>query len=392
MTLLDLINKPEKLVVGLMSGTSADGIDAALVKICGSGLDTKIELQAFTCFPYTSSQREMILKAAGAENLSVNEIARLDFYLGELFADAVESLIQEAGYHLSDIDLIGSHGQTIRHLPKPEFYIDRPVAATLQIGEAAVIAQRTGIMTVADFRPADVAAGGQGAPLVPWFDYLLFRSESSNRVLLNIGGIANVTILPSSCTPQQVVAFDTGPGNMIVDNLCKTLFNCEFDHNGELAASGTVNYNLVNRLMQDDYQQLPPPKSTGRERYGADYLNKIIELALVDNLSPLDLLASMTFFTAATISTALRAFYPQPIDEMIVSGGGVNNLMIMRHLQELLPNTRLSTSDQHGIPADAREAICFAVLANETIHQNPANLPSATGATRPVVLGKVCLP
>jgi len=293
---------------------------------------------------------------------------------------------------MAEVDLIGSHGQTIRHLPKAELFIDRPVAATWQIGEAAEIAAHTGVITVADFRPADMAAGGQGAPLVPWFDYLLFRSATSSRALLNIGGIANLTILPPSCTPQQVIAFDSGPGNMIVDNLCKTFYNCPFDRNGELAASGQVDCNLVNRLMQDDYLLLPPPKSTGRERYGTDYLNKIIELARVDNLSTVDLLATMTFFTARTITTALQAFYPQPVDEIIASGGGVNNLMIMRHLQELLPKTRLSTSDQHGIPADAKEAICFAVLANETVHQHPGNLPAATGATRPVVLGKVCLP
>ncbi|HPG39212.1 MAG TPA: anhydro-N-acetylmuramic acid kinase [bacterium] len=392
MNILSLCEKPAKLVVGLMSGTSADGIDAALVKIRDCGTETRLELLAFNCFPYTPQQKEMILKFAVADMVSLDEFARFNVFLGHLFADAALMLIRKSGFQLSEIDLIGSHGQTIRHLPKPEHFLDCLVSATLQIGEPAVIAQRTGVITVADFRPADIAAGGEGAPLVPLFDYLLFHSENSNRVLLNIGGIANVTILPKNCTPEQVIAFDSGPGNMIVDNLCKTFFARDYDQHGDLAASGKVNYTLVNQLLQDEYLLSPPPKSTGRERYGIAYFQKIIELARVDNLSPLDLLATMTFFTVKTISTALQTFYPQPVDEIIVSGGGVNNFMILRHLQDLLPATRLSTSDQHGVPADAKEAVCFAVLANETIHQRPGNMPSATGATRPVVLGKVCLP
>lgn len=392
MTLQNLLNKCEKRVIGLMSGTSADGIDAALVKIKGCGPETKLEITAFDCFPFSREQKQKILSVAGAGKYAIDELSQLNFYLGYLFADAAISIAKKAGLSVSDIDLIGSHGQTVRHVPEPGHFIDRRISSSLQLGEPSVIANTTGVTTIGDFRPADMAVGGQGAPLVPLFDYLLFRSEKVTRAVLNIGGIANLTLLPKSCTPEQVIAFDTGPGNMIVDNLCKTMFNRDFDKNGSLADSGTINYSLVDRLLQDDYFSQPPPKSTGRERFGADYLNKIIDLGCVDNLSPVDLIATMTFFSAKIISTAVERFYPQPIEEFIVSGGGVNNFILMRHLQELMPEIRFSTTNQHGIPPDAKEAVCFAVLANETLHGHPGNIPSATGANRPVVLGKICLP
>jgi len=391
MTLQNLVNKSERLVIGLMSGTSADGIDAALVKIRGSGLKTQLNVLAFECYPFNREQKQKILSIAGAGECLVDDLSQLNFYLGNLFAEAVIAITKKAGLTKSDIDLIGSHGQTIRHLPEPDLFLDRRISSTLQIGDPSVIAQTTGVTTVGDFRPADMAVGGQGAPLVPIFDYLFFRSENFNRAVLNIGGIANLTILPKSCTPDKIVAFDTGPGNMIVDNLCKTLFGTDFDTNGTLAGGGTINNNLINQLLEEDYFSKPPPKSTGRERFGDDYLNKIKELGRVDNLRPQDLIATMTFFTAKTISISLERFFPQAIEEFIVSGGGVNNFILMRHLQELMPKIRFSTTHQHGIPPDAKEAICFAVLANETIHGNQGNVPEATGANRPVVLGKICL-
>ena len=390
MKLQNLIHKPERLVVGLMSGTSADGIDAALVKIKGYGLNTQLTVPDFNCYPFDQQQKQKILSIAGAKACSVNEISQLNFYMGELFAEAAISVAQKAGFAISEIDLIGSHGQTIRHVPDPEPFLDRRISSTLQIGDPSVIAQKTGVTTIGDFRPADMAAGGQGAPLVPLFDYLFFRSDKVTRAVLNIGGIANLTILPKSCTHEQVLAFDTGPGNMIVDNLCKTLFNTNYDKNGALAGSGTISNKLIDRLLRDDYYSKPPPKSTGRERYGEDYLNKIMGLGHVDNLGPRDLISTMTFFTAKTISTAVERFYPQPIEEFIVSGGGVNNFILMRHLQELMPGINFSTTHQHGIPADAKEAVCFALLANETLNGRPGNIPSATGANRPVVLGKIC--
>ena len=379
--------KSEILAVGLMSGTSMDGIDAALVRIHGSGPDTRIELLEFVTVPYPDQDRERIRSLARDDRISMNELTRMNARLGILFAEAAQSVVNRAGLDMSQVDLIGSHGQTVRHLPG-----DVECPSTLQIGDPSYIAQYTGVLTVGDFRPADMAAGGQGAPLVPLFDYLVLRSMERDRAMLNIGGIANVTLVPAGCGPEKVLAFDTGPGNTIVDNLCRTLFDQDFDDQGRLAACGKVHSGIVDIFLKDKYFAKPPPKSTGPEMFNTDKLFEIKKLCGVDKVSDKDLLATATYLTAKTIFDQIRRFSARMPDEIIVSGGGVNNLTLMAHLRSLFAEKTVIPSGDLGIPIDAKEAMCFAVLANETLHGRPGNLPSATGANRPVVLGMVCRP
>jgi anhydro-N-acetylmuramic acid kinase len=349
-------------VAGLISGTSVDGIDAAVVDI-----GDRIELIAATTVPYPAEVRAAILAASNAE-AHVGAVARLNFLIGELFADALLS----TGVPLATIELIGSHGQTIFHQGRPAAFLGRDVAATLQIGEGAVIAERTGIPTISDFRTADIAAGGAGAPLVAFLDYKLFRSPSISRVALNIGGIANITVIPAAATLEQVVAFDTGPGNMVMDAL-----EPPFDRNGANARAGSVNHPLLKTLLADPYYALPPPKSCGREQYGAEFLKSGIDIATALEL------------TARTIAEAI-ARYPGA-EEVIVSGGGARNAFLMERLRALL-QPKLFDARDRGIDPDAKEAVLFALLAYETYQRRPGNIPAATGARHPAVLGKLSLP
>ena len=343
-------------VAGLISGTSADGIDVAVVDITD-----RIQVVAAKTIPYPPEVRQAILSVP-----DVPTVSRLNFLLGELFAEAVI----QSGVPLETIDLIGSHGQTIFHEGEPVEFIGRKVASTLQIAEPAVIAARTGIETIADFRPADIAAGGKGAPLVPFLDYQLFRHPEIARIALNIGGIANITGIPAGAKPEDVIAFDTGPGNMVIDALAPP-----FDRDGELARAGRVNEALLERLLADPYYQREPPKSCGREQYGSDFVR---DTAIN--------VATATELTVRTIALAV-ARYPET-REVIVSGGGAHNRFMMERLRALI-QARLTTSAEFGIDVDAKEAILFAVLAYETYHGRPGNVPSATGARLPAVLGKL---
>jgi anhydro-N-acetylmuramic acid kinase len=345
---------------GLISGTSVDGIDVAVVDI-----GETIQVVALKTIPYDPEVREAILSVSNAPTHTAT-IARLNFLLGELFADA----LRKGGVPLETIELIGSHGQTIFHEGEPIEFLGHKVASTLQIGEAAVIAERTGIETIADFRPADIAAGGKGAPLVPFLDYQLFRHPELARVALNIGGIANVTVIPANARPEDVIAFDTGPGNMVMDALAPP-----FDRDGERARAGRVNEALLNQLLADPYYHRDPPKSCGREQYGAEFVrNTGIDVATATEL------------TIRTIALAIER-YPAT-REVIVSGGGAHNVYLMERLRAAL-KPRVTTSAEFGIDVDAKEAILFAVLAYETHHRRAANLPSATGARKPVILGKI---
>ena len=379
------------LVAGVMSGTSVDGIDVALVEIDGSGFDQTVTPQAFHSFPYQAEVREAVLAVSNAETHTA-QISQLHFLLGQLYGEAVAETCRLSGVSLAQLELVGCHGQTIYHQPTPSRLAGRDVASTLQIGEPALIAERTGTPVVADFRPADVAAGGQGAPLVPFVDYLLYRDEKRGRVALNIGGIANVTAIPAGGASEDVLAFDTGPGNMIMDALADRFSGGaeRYDRDGELAASGTADERLLARLMTADYFQRPPPKTTGREAFGEEFV-----VALVDEgLEPADLMATASAFTAATIAGAVERFVTprMRVDDMIASGGGTRNVELMRRLGDLLPGIDLRMSDEFGIESDAKEAIAFAVLAYETFHRRPANVPSATGARHPCVLGKLVWP
>lgn len=377
------------IVAGLISGTSADGIDVALVDIHGAGRRTRLRVLAHHTFPYPRRVREAVLSVSDA-TAHTGVVARLNFLLGELFAEAVYRACTLAKIPIRKLGLIGSHGQTIYHQGKPASFLGRPVACTFQIGEAAVIAERTGVDVVADFRAADVAAGGQGAPLVPYVDYLLYRSPRRFRVALNIGGIANITAIPAAASPEQVIAFDTGPGNMVIDALAAHFSGGrqKFDRDGELAARGRVRRPLLDRLLSDPYFRLRPPKSAGREQYGASFVAELLRR----RLAPEDLVATATAFTAASIALGIRRFAGGSSErphELIVSGGGLRNPALMALLAGFLPGIRILTSNDFGIDSDAKEAIAFAVLAYESYHRRAGNLPSATGARRPCVLGKI---
>jgi anhydro-N-acetylmuramic acid kinase len=391
-SILNLSKKNKKLVVGLMSGTSADGIDSAIVEITGSGTDTKIKQIAFEIFPYESKIKDFILQNSDTETARLDDITRLNFLLGELFADAAFALIKQAGLKVNDIDLIGSHGQTIHHLPESKKLFGKKISATLQVGEPSVIAKRTGILTIGDFRAADVAVGGSGAPLIPYFDYLMFRSENKNRGLLNIGGIANITVIPKNAGAENVFAFDTGPGNMLMDCAMKRLFRKSFDDNGKTASRGKIIPQLLKWLMSDRYFQQHPPKSTGREYFGEVMLNRIQKK--IRHSSPYDVAATVTELTAISIyDSYVKYIKPKvAIDELLVSGGGLHNNFLMDRLKKIFVGVKVLPIESLGYDADAKEAICFAVLANETISGNCTNLPNATGAERQTILGKICLP
>lgn len=389
--LIRLQAKKTKLVIGLISGTSVDGIDAILVRIRGNGTGMKFSQLAFYTHPYPKEVHQLILKNSVAGSSSVEEITRLNFLLGELFAEAAARVVRRAGRQLSEVDLIGSHGQTIHHLPHPEIFAGRVIRSTLQIGDPSVIAKRTGVPTVGDFRVADVALGGEGAPLVPYVDFLLFRSTAKSRGLLNIGGIANLTILPKGCTLRDVRAFDTGPGNMVIDTLMKKLYRKPYDEGGKLAMQGRTSTPLLRKLAEHRFVKTKPPKSTGREEFGENFVVGMLQSGSL--LPRVDLLATAAELTAYCVYENYRRFIEKKtkLDELIVSGGGTHNGAIMRGLHKYFRSVPVRKIDDYGISADAKEALCFALLANETIAGNPSNVPSVTGAAKPTVLGKICL-
>jgi anhydro-N-acetylmuramic acid kinase len=378
------------LIAGLMSGTSLDGIDAVLVRVRGAGSAMRFRQIAYMERPFPAGMRRQLLRNSVPDTSRVDEIARLTMALGLEYAGAVHALARAARVPLASVDLIGSHGQTIHHLPRPARVAGRAIRSTLQIGDPSALAASTGITTVGDFRVADMAVGGQGAPLVPYIDWLLFRSEDVHRLILNIGGIANLTAIPKGAARDDVVAFDTGPGNMVVDALVRRLFGRPFDRDGRIASRGRVSQGLLRLLLRDSFLHTRPPKSTGRERYGEAFVDRL--LARVGALGRDDIVATASAFTAAAVHDACRRYVVRtmPVEELIVSGGGARNAFFMSELARLFAPARIRTTGEFGVPADAREAITFALLANETIHGLPANMPRVTGARRPVILGKIC--
>ncbi len=374
-------------VAGLMSGTSVDGVDVAIVDIQAG----KVRLVAFDVFPHKRALRAEILALCDPASARVDRICHLNQVLGEAFAEALIKLCDKAGVPLESIDLIGSHGQTIWHQPQGGRYRGRAIRSTLQIGEPSVIAQRTGITTVADFRPRDMAAGGQGAPLVPFADYVLFRDAKVSRAVQNIGGIANVTFLPRACRREDILAFDTGPGNMVIDAIVRLVTGGRrhFDRNGAMAARGRVSESLLGEMLEHPFLRRKPPKSTGREEFGQAYGSWFSDEAKRRGLSPEDMIATATAFTARTIADACRRFLPERPDEMILAGGGAHNRTLTGMLQSEMPAVKIRTTEDFGIDVDAREAVAFAILAWATIQGTANNVPSATGAAEPVVLGKI---
>jgi len=357
-------------VAGIMSGTSLDGIDVAIVEIRGKASESV----GFHSVSYPKRIREALLGVSDCE-AHTGEIARLHYLLPVLYADAFNATCKRFRMPSDSVELIGCHGQTIFH----------GAGCTLQIGDGSVLRERTGIPVVSDFRAADIAAGGKGAPLVPFVDYRLLRHPKKGRVAVNIGGIANITVIPPSATPEEVSAFDTGPGNMVIDQLVSRFTGGRqtYDRDGKMSSRGVVNGDLLAELIKDPYYRQAPPKTAGREQYGRDFVEKLVAKGLKED----DLVATATALTAASIAEGIYRY--SGIDEVIVSGGGVHNLTLMRFLRAELPEMRLVSSAEHGINPDAKEAIAFAILAYETWWERPSNLPSATGARHPVVLGKI---
>jgi anhydro-N-acetylmuramic acid kinase len=392
--------KKTRTVIGLMSGTSADGIDACLARVSGSGETISASLVGFRKTPYAASARKRILALFSPEAPAI-EVCRMNYLLGRLFGEAALDLMRRCNLKPGAVDLIASHGQTICHLPPGgpfDYAQGRPFddlagGATLQIGEPAAIAEMTGITVVADFRGQDVAAGGQGAPLVPYADYALFRSATKTRAIQNIGGIANVTLLPAGGGIDDIIAFDTGPGNMVIDALITALTQGRktFDEDGALSALGRVDEKLLARLMRHDYLARRPPKSTGREEFGAAFVTMLLETAQAEDISAEDLLATAVAFTAESIARAYKDFIllEHKIDEVVLGGGGSYNATLRRMLQQRLPGIPIFLHEDLGVSGEAKEALAFAMLGNETMLGRPANVPSATGARRRVILGKI---
>ncbi len=383
--------------MGLISGTSMDGVDAALVRISSPAAKPIVRLLEFSTVPYPAWLRERLLEIASQKATGAGEISQLNFILGKFFADAALRVIRKGRAPVKNVAVIGSHGQTIYHQGRPGFFTRgrKPSGPnTMQIAEAAVIAEKTGVPVVADFRTADMAAGGQGAPLVPMVDYLLLRDEREGRVALNIGGIANVTVIPAGAKPEDIFGFDTGPGNMVMDALVRhfTKGRESFDADGRVASSGNIVEPVLARALRHPFFRQPPPKSAGREQFGREFVARYFFARRRARFG--DLVRTALELTANSIADALERFvFPRAkVHRLIVSGGGARNEFLMKRLGELLPKMEVALSDRYGLPVDAKEAIAFAVLADRTLRGLAGNLPSVTGARRAVVLGKLVRP
>jgi anhydro-N-acetylmuramic acid kinase len=385
------------VVAGVMSGTSADGINVALVRCYGRGLKTRFTLVAHEQYEFSPALRRTILRSMNSSTVRVGDLARLNFLLGELYAEAILRCKRSA--RITRLDLVGCHGQTLYHQGEPVLFLNRPIACTWQTGEGAIIAARVGAPVISDFRPADMAAGGQGAPLVPFLDYIFFRHSRRGRILQNLGGIGNLTAIPARAKPEDVNAFDTGPGNMVIDAIMQQFFSRAYDRNGVIAARGRVVHAAIHHALRGPFFQQRPPRTAGREQFGRDFVQNFIQWCRKSaprSFRKEDIVATATALTAASIEDVLRRFVLKrhSFHEFIVSGGGANNSTLMRMIEERLSpfKLKLKTSDDFGVPTEAKEAIAFAVLAHQSWHRQPANIPSATGAKRPAILGKISFP
>lgn len=387
--LSSLVHSPTRLICGIMSGTSVDAVDVGLVRVTGSGPATSVDLVHYSETLYAEEIQQRIFDCMEASTSNVFDICVLDALLAHVYADAVRQTCSEAGFAIREVDLIGMHGQTLHHVPEPVLTGQYAVRSSFQAGSGAVLAALTGVPVVSDFRVADMALGGQGAPLVPYVDYLLFRSNEEDRILLNIGGIANMTWLPAACKDEDVVAWDLGPGNMVVDALMRQFFGREFDEGGEVAASGRVNADLLSWMMSHSFFRETAPKSTGREAFGRYYVETLLQIARdLEINSPTDLVATASECTVRAIIRELAPLIARSAAcSVYISGGGVKNNFFLAGLRHGLSNAELFDATALGVPADAKEAVSFAVLANEWLHGNCANLPKVTGATRRAVLG-----
>jgi len=386
------------IVAGVMSGTSADGIDVALVRINSRQKSRNktpgfhwptFRLLAHAEYPYPKDVRRAVLAAMNATRTNVADLARLNFLLGELYAEAVAATQQK--YRLR-VELVGCHGQTLYHQGEPNPFLGRKLAVTWQTGEGSVMAARLGVPVVTDFRPGDMAAGGKGAPLVPFLDYILYRSPTIGRVVQNIGGIANLTAIPASSSPEQVQAFDTGPGNMVIDAVMDQLYDKPYDIDGYVAATGTVMEPILSQLLRAPFFLRKPPKTAGREEFGREFVGDFLRRCRRSRKQ--DIAATATALTARSVALALRRFVVKrrgSYQELVISGGGAKNptLLSMMNAELAKLGIQLRLSDEFGLPIEAKEAVAFAVLAFQSWHRQPSNIPSATGASRPAILGKI---
>ena len=394
----EIRSKPVRRVVGLMSGTSVDGIDAALVEIGGTDEAPEVRLVAFEDRPWPEEVRRQIFPLFRPETATVDKIGYMNFLMGEIYAQSVSSVVEKAGLTLADIDLIGSHGQTIWHAPEVCGKDGFPVRFTVQIGEGSVIAARTGVPTVSDFRVADMAVGGQGAPLVPFSEYLLYRRPGETILLQNIGGIGNMTVLPGDEGPEAVYAFDTGPGNMIIDAVVSALTGGAktYDAGGAMAAEGRVDEALLAMLQQDPYYDMPLPKTTGRELFGVQYVGKILDYQRAHGLSDADVLATVTDLTAWSIADGYARYVlpKRQAAELVVGGGGSYNATLLGFLRTRFApyGVEVRTQEDLGWSSDAKEAVAFALMADCCVREKPNVLPSVTGAKAAAIMGKISLP
>lgn len=379
-------------VAGIMSGTSADGIDVALVRIAAGMHGPRIKLLAHHEIPFSKQLRAAVLGAMDAKSIATADLARLNWHLGVAYAEAVRQALKK---HPAKLDLIGCHGQTIYHQPLPAMHAGRRLACTWQIGEMAMLAAETGVPVVSNFRPADMVAGGEGAPLVPLLDFVMFRHPTRGRVLQNLGGIGNLTAIPPGASLTDIIAFDTGPANMVIDALTTKLFSEAYDRGGAIATRGSVLPNVLKAAMREPFFRRKPPKSAGREQFGTDFARGFLDQCEATWVTPEDAIATATALTAGSITAAYDQFVrplmkDAPVD-FLVSGGGARNETLIKMLQQSLTplGCKVATTDRTGLPIQAKEAVAFALLAYETWHRRPGNLPAATGASRPAILGDI---
>lgn len=390
MKLQPLADKKERVVIGLMSGTSCDGIDAALVRISGSHTSIKVKEEAFISLPYEDTVRNRLLALVKGSEGGSRELTEMSFLLGHLFLEASIALCGKAGVSMEEVDLIGSHGHTVFHIPDPAEYLGYTVRGTMQIGDVGELAEYFSCPVVSDFRTRDFAAGGMGAPLVPYTEYLLYRSDEFDSAYQNIGGIGNITILRKGCTEDEVRAFDTGPGNVLLDALISHYTGKPYDEGGAFALKGRISPVLKKFFLSDAYYRKAPPKTTGREYYNGAYVEKILHIASENGVSPEDTLRTAAWFTAECIRSAVEQSHVT-LKRLTVAGGGSHNGAIMASLKEMLPETEVLTGEEAGFSSDSKEAVAFAILANETIFGRVNVLTGASGARHGSVLGKIQL-
>ena len=388
---LKLLNKSERVIIGTLSGTSMDGVDVVLTKISGNNVKTDIQVIDFYTNSYPDLLKDLIIKSSVISSGNVETICKLNFYLGHFFAESINKFIKIKNLTPENIDLIGSHGQTIYHLPQESEILNIKSKSTLQLGEPSVIANLTGITTIADFRVADVAVGGDGAPLIPFLDYIIFHNPENNRILLNIGGIANLTYINKYTGQENVIAFDCGPGNVLIDSISRRLYGKEYDENGNIANSGSVDKSLFDFIIQkDDFIKIKPPKSTGKEYYNDEFISDILNYS--KKIPSENILRTVTEYTAYTVKLSVDNFVnpDDAISEIIISGGGAYNECLMNCLSDYFSGAKVGKLNYKGITPENKEAVLFAVLANEAIQMQSANLKSVTNAKKNVILGKIC--